>query len=681
MPEDELDYDQSEDSPEKKDSYTDPAPYRVFEDSRIPVSKAVGKMWEQKINLAIRANELVYTTWEEVLRYYNNDQQGGNSDTPAGQFHRGDGTENVIFSNVNTLIAAAYGRDPDVTCDAPDAADDAFRKSMQALLNTLIRRKAAPGIALKSKARRMALYGELTNFGVLKLDYQLKAESADEVQEQLIACGQAMAKAKTQQELDEIYGKLQGLEEALVVSRPSGPIVNHVLGHNLIPDPLAMDADGLDGGWMAERTWLPTEFLNARYTQKKEGGERMLIYKPTHKLDFKSKAGEGEDENFIGMLSSLGNSEQRIDLPTSFTSEERLAYIDRYMTEVFYVWDKITRRVFLFAASDWTWPVWVWDDPLQLSRFFPYFIFNTSLGTSGTVTVGETAYYLDQQDEINEINRELSRIRRIVFRFMIYNSNTLDSDNAQKLARMLSGDRSTTDLLFGMDIPEGQTLKDVLQAVTPPSIQYEALFNKAPAYATIDRVSGANDALRGTQFKANTTEDAVQAYMAGARIRVGARTEALEDTLSELLQSLSEVCVQFMDKSTVANLIGASKAAGWQQMSVTAFNATYGVNVVAGSTERPTSAYKKKESVQVAQAIGQFAAGAPVSTFKIAIRVLQKAFPGDVVINSEDWDAIDREFELNMRRGVSDGGPSETQQPGAPAPEQNPLQEMNNGPA
>jgi hypothetical protein len=42
-------------------------------------------------------------------------------------------------------------------------------------------------------------------------------------------------------------------------------------------------------------------------------------------------------------------------------------------TKVWYVWDKTTRRVLMFADNKWTWPIWVWDDPLKLPRFFPYF--------------------------------------------------------------------------------------------------------------------------------------------------------------------------------------------------------------------------------------------------------------------------------------------------------------------
>jgi hypothetical protein len=97
------------------------------------------------------------------------------------------------------------------------------------------------------------------------------------------------------------------------------------------------------------------------------------------------------------------------------TDAERRAYQQMYYTECVLVWDKYFRRVYLFHRDDWTWPIWVWDDPLNLARFFPYFIIGFGFSTGGTVNVGDTAYYLDQQDEINDINRQWTRIRRTIF--------------------------------------------------------------------------------------------------------------------------------------------------------------------------------------------------------------------------------------------------------------------------
>ena len=41
------------------------------------------------------------------------------------------------------------------------------------------------------------------------------------------------------------------------------------------------------------------------------------------------------------------------------------------MTKVWYVWDRVTRRLEMYADNDWKWPIWVWDDPYQLQGFYP----------------------------------------------------------------------------------------------------------------------------------------------------------------------------------------------------------------------------------------------------------------------------------------------------------------------
>ena len=42
-------------------------------------------------------------------------------------------------------------------------------------------------------------------------------------------------------------------------------------------------------------------------------------------------------------------------------------------------------------------------------------------------------------------------------------------------------------------------------------------------------------------------------------------------------------------------------------MDVQTFTQKYSVNVVAGSMEKPNSVFKKKEAIEVAQVVGQFA--------------------------------------------------------------------------
>src|SRR5882724_9855562 len=77
-----------------------PPIYRIYGGSKIPVSSSVGKVFKRKYDAAKKAYEHIYGLWEEAFKYYNNDQSRMMT-TTRGIFKRGDGTENVILSNLN----------------------------------------------------------------------------------------------------------------------------------------------------------------------------------------------------------------------------------------------------------------------------------------------------------------------------------------------------------------------------------------------------------------------------------------------------------------------------------------------------------------------------------------------------------------------------------------------------
>src|SRR5262245_30421312 len=196
--------------------------YRIFEGSRIAVSKHVGKMWQRKFEAATAAYEAVREVHEAVFAYYNN-SQNKEIETPRGKFIRGDGTENVIFSNLNIMLPAVYGKDPNITCSTDDPDDQPMSEALQALLNSIFRRKAAPGINAKPKIKRAAGFGLLTNLGILKLDYTMKDDSRELAMQEMQRVSDDLQKTEDIQETEELYGELEALEQNMEVLKPSGP--------------------------------------------------------------------------------------------------------------------------------------------------------------------------------------------------------------------------------------------------------------------------------------------------------------------------------------------------------------------------------------------------------------------------------------------------------------------------
>lgn len=632
--------------------------YQIYEGSRIAVGKALGKMCQRKVEAAKKAYEHVYNIWEEVFRYYNHDQSR-NQNTPRGVFKRGDGTENIVFSNLNVMLPAIYSKDPDITCSTSDESDEPFLRTLAALINGLFRRK--DGLNAKPHIKKAAGMGLLTNCGVIKLNFTRKSDSKELALQEMERMTKQLAECETQDEVDEIYGEFEALERNMEVLEPSGFSLNNVLPHNLIVDPYAEEPDGMDSRWMAERVFFQTNYLTARFTTVPDGEEvedddgysntnRVLIYKPTHKARFVTGEGGNRDDG-VGLVMEAINA--RDNVPTSFTEDERTAYINMYYTECWYFWDKATRRLLLFSAQDWSWPIWVWDDPLGIARFFPYFIMAFVMSTGGTVSAGETAYVLDQQDEINDIARQQARIRRSIFDYFFYNTDKIKKDEAEKFVKAIRGETQRGKHAIGIAAGELDISK-CIEALAPPSAHYEKLFDKAPVLASINRITNTNDALRGVQFKTNTTQDAVQSYMESLKLSVGAKVDVVEDTVQDVARAVAEICIQFLDEQEVAGIVGDSLAQNWQNMTVEEFRSNYNVNIIAGSMEKPNSVFKKKEAVEICQAVGQFAQAAPGTTLRIMLKVLSNAFT-DVVIKPEDWAALDAEIKANLARGVSDG--------------------------
>jgi len=651
--------------------------YQIYAGSKIAVSKQVGIYWKRRYDAAVKAYTEIKHIWEDVYRYYNHSHDKS-TQTPRGLFRRGDCTENVIYSNLNIMLSAVYSRDPDVTCTTNDKADEPFSQCLEQLLNAMFHRKHL--LDAKPKIKKAAGVGLLTNFGVLKLDWTKKDDSVEVAQGELQRISDELVQAKDQHAVEDLYGQLSSLEASMEALKPGGPNLSTVLPHNLIIDPYAELPDGGDAGWMCEKLFYPTAALKERFTVKQNPDDdsrnapRGLIYKPTHKAVFTEGTAGGERDDALGMV--MRSLDGHADEPISFEADERRAYVDMYFTECRLLWDKSTRRVFLFHRDDWTWPLWVWDDPLGITRFFPYFIMGFSMTTGGTIGAGEIAYVLDQQDEINDINRQIARIRRTVFDYFYYNSDVVSQDEAEKFITALrSPTTAPAKHILGVKAGEGGKVQDMIQAFVPPSMQFEELFNKKNVLDTINRITNTSDALRGVQFKTNTNVASVQSYQESMRLSVGAKVDVIEDIVADLALALAELAVQNYNQDDVADLVGDDLSQAWIPMDVRTFTQKFSVEIVAGSMEKPNSAFRKKEAIEVAQAVGQFARAAPGAVTQIMLRVLSGAFT-EVAIKPEDWALLNQEVNANLQKGLSQG-----QQPGQPAPQgqgqpQNPRDAM-----
>lgn len=638
--------------------------------SKIPVSKSLGKVWQSRIDQARNARRDSEEAWKEAIRYYENDQsqhRTSNEDASGAKPSRRIGrgwmeTENIVFSNTTTMLPMLYAKNPEVEITPTnEEVNQAWAVACEALINKLFAMGTSPGVDLKPTVRRGVLWTMLTNSGYSKVNWTKKDDSSEKALADLREISDRYAKAKTAKEIKEAEGELQALEERISLLTPSGPTVGLVSPFRLFIDPTSVKGDHSDARWIAEEDYLPTYYLNAVYGKKVEG-KIVSLYEPSHVLKAGGTGDNGvtELEDEINNFSLFSKSTDREKTAQKYGYNNTAAFDKAQYTQVFWIWDKITRRLFLYACNKWDWPLWVWDDPLKLQEFYPYDHLWFHESVESPQPKGEVTYYLDQQDRINDNNATLAQARDWTKNNIFFDQN---KTNQQQVQLYLKGPNGTA---VGIDVPEGGKITDVIFSLPPPALAYPDLLNNASAYEAINKITGISAAQQGAQFKTNTTNDAVNFYQKNVDIRVDEKIDCIEDWIGKIGWKLIQICAQNYTVQDVADIIGAEKAKGWQQVSdLDLLRKSLNLRVVGGSTDKPTSKNKKRQALEVAQVMGQFGNGIPAIAI-VALKVLSRAFSDDVVVSQADWSMIFQ--SLNDQANAAGGGPSAAQG-GAPSGE------------
>ena len=647
------------------DAAPEPAVYKAMPDSRIPVSNKRGGVWRSRRDTAQKAMQNLIDAWDEAIRYYNMDQSDhrdmnitGISGTTSGNRHiarrlneRWSSTENIVFANINAQVPELYAKNPIVSVTTSPSTDPANQEAgeqlarcLQKLITNLFNMKYAPGVNVKPKAKRNVLIALLTNMAWFEVGFTKKDKSSEQAMQDLMALSQQLEQAEDDEEIREIEGKLVALEEKIEFLQPSGPYVRIRMPHQVLRDWNSNDPYLSDCNWLMIEDMLPTEYINAIYAiEDEQKDENVSIYEPTHVLN---NGSSGSDEEFR-LFSKDDNGYN------AYGYDNKDAFDKACLTKVWYVWDRVTRRLEMYADNDWKWPIWVWDDPYQLQGFYPLTPLWFHDSPTAVYAKGEVSYYLDQQDQINEINDERRRALLWARRNIFYNKNAGLTQEA--IDQVLKGPDATATPL---DVPEGVDPQKMIFTIPPPSMQFVNMFNKEDIYRSVDRIAATNEVERGGQFKTNTTNKAIDYYSTMGNLRMDMRLDAIEDALGDIGWKLAQLCMRFMDVDTVNALTGIDCGPFWRPLDNLRDMARMSITVVGGSTQKLTTQMKKQEAIQIGQVLAQYVRAAPATALKVSLSMLSKAFD-DFIISKEDWDAIAQETQ-QMAMSQQGGAPGAT---------------------
>jgi hypothetical protein len=525
---------------------------------------------------------------------------------------------------------------------------------MENLVNELASRDTAPGFNLKPHMRQAVLAAELHNIAWIRYGYTQRAGSIEQAQEEMQQLTVELQQATDTKTIREIEGKIQALEETLDTLQPAGPFVVFEPAANVLADPDARNYDFSDASWIAVRCIFPTAYLNAKYG-KKEGDEVKSVYKPTHVLPAGVTSHKDSDDAFM-QVGEVVEAHQY--------GYNDVAQLNRaYRTECWMIWDKVTRRVFLYAANDWTWPIWVEDDPYHLPNFYPMraLVYNTT--PTGPYALSPVTYYLDQQDAINEINDEYRRARQDVRENILFD----DKMNRATVEAWLTGSNGHAQ---GVTVPEGRSLRDMILEKPNTLLKVLPLFDKSQHFAAIDRLSGVSDVLRNAQFKTNTTNKAIENYNSVTAMRLDAKIDAIEDFAGRVFYDIAFMLGQFMTPNEVENVLGATAAMKWVQYDPIMLRRILRCRVVGGSTQKPTNEAKKQQALQLADILAKFVQMAPTVVTSVIMELLNEAFD-EIHLPDDAFTRIQEEAQISLQRGNNASGGT-----GAGNPAQQVLQEI-----
>lgn len=667
--------------PQEKSAYS--PSYKVMEDSKIPVSKQMGKLWKSRRDQAKSKlkNEGIADAWDECIRYYNNDQvtQSGVSQTTvrgspnvSRMARKGTGisddhieTENVVFANTTALVPATYAKNPDVEITANDKQDEkttAFATCAERLINVLFEQKTAPGINLKPKARKCIIMCTLTNVAYLEIGWTDKEDSSEAALNEIQTEAARLADAKTMSEIEEVEGCLAALEDKVNVLSPSGPWAKFRHPKDVLRDPATTHNDLTDCNWVMIADYVPTSLLRAIYFKKSEdkSDEWESIYQPTHVLN--AKSGGGHTDEAITNFSLLEGEKDY----HSYGYDDEESYCKAQYTKVWRVYDKVTRRLLLFNDKNWAWPIWVWDDPYNLTNFFPVYCLEFYTDPEGDYARSEVMYYLDQQDAINEIASERRRAIAWARKNIFYDTDAIKDPAV--ISAFLSG--AEKGGAIGVKIPDGKKITDLIFSVPPPSGQFMQLFDVQPYLQAIDRVSSVTNVMRGVEYKTNTTNKAIENYESQTQTRLDEKIDQIEEFIGNIGLGLLELCVSKMPAEMVAALIEDKCGQIWSMftpMAPSELQSKFSLQMVGGSALKPTAKAKKEAAIQIGQVLGQFGKAVPAAVL-VMMKVFERAFD-EVVITEEDWAMIRQSIQTQMDAQQQQAQP-DPQQP--PQPPENP---------
>jgi hypothetical protein len=652
-----------EDDPSTKPGYgtTDPVEGMMpAEGMSIRFTKAQSKFIQRNIEQGKTSYEIIHAKWDRIFEEYQKSGNEGNLNLEEDyNLHfDSDADENIIRNNIKTMMRTTYMQNPHV--EFTDVTSESkLGECLEYVLDFLMNKKTWPGMNMRAKIRRWIAHGQMTNFGIIRLDYQPMDGSRQEAVNAIQAIEKKLAKTKKKSEIEDLYAQLEVVHEKLPSLINKGMAVSNVLPNRIIVSKGCTMIDFTDSDFVAEEIDYDRSYImNKYYIHDEEEGCYYL--RANKKITTGRTPTNDSDDGTTGAVTK----QSIVDTVLNSSPKEIRDLNLKDTIRCYMYYDKPLRRHYLFSSEQWEHPLYAWEDDMGLSRYFRHFAIAFGEPIESVIQPGEVSFYIGQVNEINRINREAKRIRDAAFNTIVYNKQAVDGKEVAKLVRHLRNPKQVAS--FGVSTDPDKKIAEVLEMLVPPPAQAKELYDTTALRSAVDRAANQSEIDRGQQFKTNTTNQQVQYYAQNKQQTSGVLVDTVEEALEDVTWSMTEILISKYTSEDITALVGEKKAADFVQMSVDEFNQSYRMQIAPGSIEKPTSEFKKQEALAIAQALGQVGQAAPGTTMTLMVRMLKTAFSG-LVVKDEDWEMLTQEIQANLTKGVSTDGTG-TGSPQKPAP-------------
>lgn len=585
--------------------------FKMISDNKIPVSKKEGILWKERLELCRKRTEDLSEAWETIKDVYLGKSNAPSLDLDKKRsfIHQEDKVfENLLWANTIGINRETVMKLPHIEITTAYEPHEAIAQAYERAINNYMGQIGNSGLNCKEKLKKADISAQLTNRGIIRLDWNDKVDT-DKLFGDIRNIEQKLAAATSTKEVQKLEGELYAANEKLSTSGMSGAQLTLIDPTRLFVDPNSQLESGLDADWMIEERIEFESILKAKY-----GTDEGTVY-----AGEKSKIESSDKDKFREECINYASGED-----TDVTSDNLRT------VKTYYVWDKLKKRLYLYQEGKWDYPLWVWEDPYGLERFFPYYILSYNYGVTDSNILPEAAYYLPLMNGLNKINSMVDKARDRAFGTVIVDKKyRINEKDLQNIAAGKPG-------YVLVDTPEGKTARDGVTGMITPGMENPALVNKFDLYQSIAKLCTADNITRGEEYKANTTNMAIQQYSSGRKVIIGVRVDALLAFYCAMARDILQLMIDRLTEDEWLKFVTPSDAQIITSSRIAIYDTSF--TLVGDDTVEPTAAIKKQEAMQLAQILGQFAAATPAVSI-VALKAISRAF-NEVVITDNDWAMI-----------------------------------------